>query len=244
MGKALVIKNANFSDNKLDTVDILEQVPCTSILLSESTITVNNIGDTVVLTATVQPADTTDTVIWSSDNANIATVENGTVKVFGIGTATITAKCGDKTATATVSQPSIRFNDLKFIADRYPSSAESAVYLYTANSAWTIGSKYYVADDNLRLVNGATNGIQLFVVPYGASTIKAHTINGAATVSCRLLVGDCVHLATYQGAEYVTYESTTSSTNFVNAQSVTPGKAIIFRGNADYSEVVDYFEFE
>ena len=47
---------------------------------------------------------TNKTVIWSSSNASVASVDaNGTVTAVAEGSATITAKAGDKSATCTVT---------------------------------------------------------------------------------------------------------------------------------------------
>lgn len=58
-------------------------------------------------TLTVSPAGTE--VTWSTSDSKVATVDRGTVKAVGEGTATITAKAGDKTATCavTVGKPSV-----------------------------------------------------------------------------------------------------------------------------------------
>jgi uncharacterized protein YjdB len=64
------------------------------------------VGDAAVqLTATVAPGNATDkTVTWSSDKTSVATVDaTGKVTAVAEGTATITAKAGDKTATCTVT---------------------------------------------------------------------------------------------------------------------------------------------
>ncbi len=63
-------------------------------------------GATVTLSATVTPEDATDkTIIWSSSDEKVATVDGGKVTGVAEGTATITAttKSGDKTATCTVT---------------------------------------------------------------------------------------------------------------------------------------------
>ena len=63
------------------------------------------VGDKGQLTATVAPDNATDkTVTWSSDQEAIATVDaNGLVTAVAMGTAIITAKAGDKTATCEVT---------------------------------------------------------------------------------------------------------------------------------------------
>ena len=100
---ALVIKGANFAANKLTTVTFVEdEKPCTAIALSESSKAVTALGD-FTLTATVTPADTTDDVLWSSSDETVATVADGVVTVVGLGSATITATCGEQTATCVVS---------------------------------------------------------------------------------------------------------------------------------------------
>ena len=59
-------------------------------------------GDKGQLTAKVDPAGTA--VTWSSDKEEIATVDaNGMVTAVAVGTAIITAKAGDKTATCEVT---------------------------------------------------------------------------------------------------------------------------------------------
>ena len=75
--------------------------PCTGIKLDRDTLTIA-CGETATLTATVEPANTTDTIGWSSKDDNIATVENGVVTAVGHGETTITATCGGKTATCKV----------------------------------------------------------------------------------------------------------------------------------------------
>ena len=56
------------------------------------------IGDTITLSATVEPADADDTVEWMTDNPGAATVENGVVTVRGLGSVIITARAGFVTA--------------------------------------------------------------------------------------------------------------------------------------------------
>lgn len=85
------------SDSTLTIVN-----PCTGITLDKDTLTIAR-GETATLTATVEPADTTNTIVWSSENDNIATVENGVVTAVGLGETTITAACGDKTASCKVT---------------------------------------------------------------------------------------------------------------------------------------------
>ena len=63
------------------------------------------VGENSTLTVTISPSNANDKKItWTSSNKSVATVDsNGKVKAVGAGTATITAKVGNKTVTCTVT---------------------------------------------------------------------------------------------------------------------------------------------
>ncbi len=71
-----------------------------SIKLSKTSVSINDISSTR-LTATTVPANSS--VTWSSSNTSVATVSGGIVSGKSPGTATITAKAGDKSATCKVT---------------------------------------------------------------------------------------------------------------------------------------------
>ena len=82
-------------------------VPVASITLNNTTLTINA-GSTSTLNATVTPSNATyKTVIWTSSNSAVATVDgNGKVTAVGGGTAVITASTVEgKTAVCTVTVP-------------------------------------------------------------------------------------------------------------------------------------------
>jgi len=86
-------------------------VTVTQKVIAVSSVTLNKTSlslmetDSFQLVATVSPADATDkTVTWTSSNSSVATVDgNGVVKGVSVGSATITAKAGNKTATCAVT---------------------------------------------------------------------------------------------------------------------------------------------
>jgi len=93
------ISGLNWSFNCWDCPDIL--IPVTGVLLNPPAATLTSIGQTVTLTATVQPGNATNRdITWWSDNDAIATVENGVVTARGEGTATITVRTVDGGRTA------------------------------------------------------------------------------------------------------------------------------------------------
>ena len=79
-------------------------IAVTEITLNKTTLSLKE-GDSETLVATVKPDDATDkTVTWSTSDTSIATVDsNGRVTAVKEGTATITAKAGDKSATCSVT---------------------------------------------------------------------------------------------------------------------------------------------
>ena len=78
-------------------------IDVSSVSLSKTELTLTE-GDSETITATVKPDDATDkTVTWSSSDTAVATVDGGKIAAVKEGTATITAKAGEKTATCTVT---------------------------------------------------------------------------------------------------------------------------------------------
>ena len=95
--------SANGIKANCDIVVKEKVTPVTSLTLDRTTLTMTE-GDTQTLTATVKPDDATDkTVTWTSSNTSVATVDGGKVTAVAPGTATITAKAGDKTTTCAVT---------------------------------------------------------------------------------------------------------------------------------------------
>lgn len=77
-----------------------EKVSAESVVLSETSVTLTK-GETVTLAATVLPEDATDkTVTWSSSDPAVASVEKGKITANDEGSATISAACGEASATA------------------------------------------------------------------------------------------------------------------------------------------------
>ena len=79
-------------------------ISVTSVELSKTELKLKE-GESETLTATVKPDDASNkTVTWSTSDATVATVDsNGKVTAVKYGTATITAKAGEKSATCAVS---------------------------------------------------------------------------------------------------------------------------------------------
>lgn len=89
-----------YGEVKTFTTDV---IPVESVTLDKTEHSFNTIGNTLALMATVLPSDATDRgVEWSSDNADVATVDqNGVVTANGNGDAVITVTTKDQGKTAT-----------------------------------------------------------------------------------------------------------------------------------------------
>lgn len=95
-------KDGNFTATCTVTV---EAIHATDLTLSKTAVELTA-GKTETITATLEPADATDSVTWSSGDKTIATVDkNGKITAVAEGTVKITAKAGtiEKTCTVTVT---------------------------------------------------------------------------------------------------------------------------------------------
>ena len=81
----------------------VKPVAVTEVRLDQTAVTMK-VKDIIVLNASVLPENATEkAVTWSSGAPNIVKVENGKLTALAEGTAVITAKCDNKTATCTVT---------------------------------------------------------------------------------------------------------------------------------------------
>ena len=87
--------------NYTATCKVTVTIPVTGVSLSQTELSLSK-GGTATLTATVAPSDATNqNVTWSSNNTEVATVNNGTVTAVSGGKATITVTTEDGGHTAT-----------------------------------------------------------------------------------------------------------------------------------------------
>ncbi|WP_273065045.1 Ig-like domain-containing protein [Treponema berlinense] len=102
---AIALFGSAFTACKSDDDDDDDDVSVTGVSLDKTSAELE-VGGTLKLTATVEPANATNKdVSWSSSDENVATVANGTVTAVAVGTAVITVKTADggKEATCTIT---------------------------------------------------------------------------------------------------------------------------------------------
>lgn len=150
MGKALVVKNVDFSSNKLSTITFDGNVPCRGISLNASTIEIDGIGSERTLVATTTPTNTTDAIVWASSNQNVAVVNNGVVTAVSLGDATITATCGNFSASCSVVVTELA--NVSFGLNMYVSKDANKDYL-TGGSALDKYATVYSETGTLKLTS-------------------------------------------------------------------------------------------
>lgn len=80
------------------------EIACTDILVSKTSVEFTEIGASCTLVVTTNPADTTDTVQFVSSNEAVATVaSDGKIEAVGEGDAVIAITCGSAKAECKVS---------------------------------------------------------------------------------------------------------------------------------------------
>lgn len=114
-------------------------VPCTSVVLDQTTLTFTSAGSQT-LVATVEPADTTDILTWSSNDETIAVVTDGVVTALQNGEVVITATCGAVSATCNVSISGIE----EPIEPPTPDEPETITPVYALDGPVTFDGTNYI----------------------------------------------------------------------------------------------------
>ena len=170
------------------------------------------IGDTVTLVATITPSNATNkNVTWSSDNTNVATVNNGVVTAVGEGSANIkvTTEDGNKTAVCMITvlpeeepepepEPTpepdpepevINVENVTLNSQNEELKIGDTVTLVatiTPSNATNKNVTWSSDNTNVATVN---NGV-VTAVGEGSANIKVTTVDGNKTAVCKITVVD------------------------------------------------------
>ena len=160
-------------------------VSATSVKLDKSELSLTE-GDTAKLTATVLPAETTDTLTWSTSNDKVATVKDGTVTAVAAGTATITATCGKFKAecTVTVKAPAAAPISVKVGETAYRVTALSGENYYYVSIPYGSDATINVADASFLMVTDAKNNY-LNEAGTNPFTLTAAELNGTVLTDAK-----------------------------------------------------------
>ncbi|MCD7793346.1 MAG: Ig-like domain-containing protein [Alistipes sp.] len=161
-------------------------VPVTGISLDKTTLTLDR-GQSEKLTVTVTPADAQyDDVVWETSDASVATVDKGTVTAAAAGSATISAKIGEQTATCTVtvSVPVTGISLDKTTLELNVGQTQQLQATITPSDATDPSVKW--STSNKAAATVTDNGTVEAVAP-GETTITATSANGL-TAKCTVTV--------------------------------------------------------
>lgn len=238
MGYAMKLKQVNFSSVAVDKVNYIIPVPCTGISLNPSSLTFDTAEETKNVVATITPSDTTDTLLWASSNENVATVSDGAVTIHGIGTATITATCGEQTATISITQTELKAPYvLTDISGKY-------VSLYTGDngkvlkqgsiaSQHIIGQPYHADNIDLHILKSNASGVyenaECIRVPYGATKAKIKTTDDQGVSISYNYIVDTTELVIVGSDKYPKFVSENTFINTNTGLSCNYGQAVVFR---------------
>lgn len=168
------------------TCVVTVSVPVAGISLNKTTLALDR-GQSETLTVTVTPADAQyDEVAWETSAAAIATVDKGSVVAVAAGSAIITAKIGEQTAsctvTVTVPVTGISLNKTTLTLD--VSQTEQLQATVTPADATDPGVKW--SSSNTAAATVSDNGTVEAIAP-GQATITATAANGM-TADCAVTV--------------------------------------------------------
>ncbi len=165
----------------------------TTITLSSSAVTLESLGATSALTATVKDQNGSpmagQTISWASSDQAVVTVDDGTVTAVANGSATVTATAGALSAAATVTVSQVA-SSVTLSADtiRFGSIGDTVTLAATAEDAggasiegasltWTSSDTLIATVDSMGTVTSTGSGLSTISVSSGAVSDEATVIS-------------------------------------------------------------------
>lgn len=169
-------------------------VAVTSVTLDYTSLNLK-VDDVAALKATVKPDDATNAAVtWTTSNANVATVSNGTVTAKGTGTAdiTVTTTDGGKTAVCAVTVTAKPVNDVAVTGVTLNNTTASIVVGATQTLTATVEpagatNKAVTWTTSNSAVATVNNGV-VTAVTVGTANITVTTTDGNKTATCAVTV--------------------------------------------------------
>lgn len=161
------------------------------IILSEQTLTLD-IGSDVILSAEIKPDDATDkTIIWSSENDDVATVsDKGLVSAVGVGEVIITATSGDVTATCEVTVNPIRVDGVSLSAiSLVIEVSEDATLVANITPENATNKKVVWSSEDKTIATVSGDGV-VSGVSAGKTVVTATTEDGGFYTTCEVEVNN------------------------------------------------------
>ena len=203
-------------------------IEVTDVSVSQSSVTVNK-GESVTVTASVIPSNATDkTIIWSSSDTSVVTVNGGVITGVAKGTTTITAGSSNgKTATVVVT-----VKDTDILVNTSTISSETLVLgkkLTITGAAEKGTSPYTYAYYYKRSTNTKWNVIG---TEFGTATTATFKPTAAADYDIKVVVKDAAG-KTAEKIFKLTVIPGLTNTSWLNAEKVQIGDDIRVTGGAE-----------
>lgn len=243
----ITVTTADGSKIATCTVTVTNVAP-TSIALNRTEATVEK-GDTVNLTATISPTNTTvKTVTWASSDTSVATVENGVVTTLKAGNVTITATSTEDSNVKASCSITVKDQIVKVTAIElnYSTAAlnagETIQLIATATPANAEDTSVTWSTSNSAIATVSTSGL-VTVVGEGEVIITATSnSNTSATATCTITASYLRYTVTYKDG------STTKGTQSVIKGQTTTALTVSKDGHAlegwyTDSELTNRFNF-
>ncbi len=173
------------------TQDTALEIPCTSLLISKTTVEFDTAGAALLLNVSTDPVDTTDTVIFASSDEAVASVTaDGKIVAVGAGEAVITVTCGSVSeqcmvvcniveetteSTEAVIYPT---DDFKFRKEDFTLSTKGESYKLYSGVIPVEEIKWTSEDTSVATVENGT------VVAVGSGTTTVHAEYADIKLSC------------------------------------------------------------
>ena len=202
-----------------DPDPVVDPPVATSVTVAPGSAALSALGETVQLTATVLDQNgqtmTGASLSWTSNDASVASVENGLVTAVANGTATVTAASGNASGTAsvTVSQVAAQVNvapdmvTLSSVRDTVRMSAEAidarGNAIGDAAFQWSSDDEGIASVDADGLVTAVANGTATVTASFGSASGMASVtvsqvaaqVNVAPEMVTLSSVGDTVRMS-------------------------------------------------
>ena len=187
-GHEVIVNGGTLKGENIPTEGVVYKV--TEVKLDKDSLTLD-VGGSENLAATITPSNATNkNVTWSSDNQNVATVENGKVTAVGAGKATITVTTedGNKTATCAVTVNPISVTGVTLDQSALPISVGGSAELKANVTPENATNKTVTwSSDNTAVATVDASGKVTAVAP-GTATITVTTADGGKTANCTVTV--------------------------------------------------------
>lgn len=198
-GEAYVIATLNADSTIVDSCKVNVIQPVTSIALNTKEKTLN-VGETYTLYVTVNPNDADNkNIIWTSENPEIASIENGTIKALRAGIVKIIATSEDNNnatdyCEVIVNQPTIgiSLNYSEYTIEGIGETIQLEALVFPED-ATNKNVNWKSSNENVCVVS---NG-KVVAVGYGTSIIIATTVDGGHMATCVVIVKNKEYLLTY-----------------------------------------------